>query len=879
MGGSEGSTITSSEEDILNYPNAWGGGAILIHEFAHGIHLLGLNTIDPTFDERLRRAYETAIEQGLWQGTYASTNSREYWADGALAWFLDDDSGGFSFDNFGSTRQDLKAYDPGLATLLAEIYGDHPWQYTLATTRTHLPHLQGFDPQRSPIFVGFPELEAIYQQLRLPDSDGAGAWVNLPLYDPAQLPNLIRSNVPGSTFTAIVFVNLFEDDVLLYEVYPDGTEEYWTLSPHLALSVTPSVINRLWVVKDTRGKNLAAFQAQEKAGRALIPGATSQPSTSLRDVSIPDTNLRAAIEAVIGEEGVMDLLTRLNVENTGITNLTGLEHAIYLEGLYLWRNSVSDLSPLTGLTNLRELYLRSNQISDISPLTGLTNLKTLFLHSNNISDISPLTRLTALTELRLEGNPIEDISPLYALLRQNPDIKIYLEGDELLKPKTVSIPDRNLAQAVRAALDLGANDPITDWQMTGLTILNAQRRQITNLTGLASATGLVQLSLNNNQIRNIAPLRTLVKLQRLHLQGNSVRDISPLARLIALTELRLEGNPIEDLSPLYALLRQNPDIKIYLEGDELLKPLEEFSLSLSAGLNLVHIPLKVTTVNGSAQTIASVSDLYEALGGADTVISLITHDTERGFQAYFGGPGSGMVLRDETGIIVSMRTPVSVHFRGTPLESNGTSTFSINAGINLIGLPLQDAQIRRVSDLLTLANISTVILIDDNGEFKNVSQPGDPADIVITGGKAFILIAQQTVTVTLSGAAWGSAPTAPVAALPAVPKPVPAGTVLLPNYPNPFNPETWLPYHLAEDAYVTFMIYDLHGQLIRSLEIGYQPAGVYQSRSQAAYWDGRNAIGERVASGIYFYQLWVENSRSETEAGDYAATRKMIILK
>ncbi len=99
---------------------------------------------------------------------------------------------------------------------------------------------------------------------------------------------------------------------------------------------------------------------------------------------------------------------------------------------------------------------------------------------------------------------------------------------------------------------------------------------------------------------------------------------------------------------------------------------------------------------------------------------------------------------------------------------------------------------------------------------------------------------------------------------------VPKETALLPNYPNPFNPETWIPYRLAEDAFVTVTIYDQLGRVVRQLNVGYQTASVYEHRSKAIYWDGRNEVGDKVASGIYFYTL---------TAGDFSATRKMLILK
>ena len=93
---------------------------------------------------------------------------------------------------------------------------------------------------------------------------------------------------------------------------------------------------------------------------------------------------------------------------------------------------------------------------------------------------------------------------------------------------------------------------------------------------------------------------------------------------------------------------------------------------------------------------------------------------------------------------------------------------------------------------------------------------------------------------------------------------------LLQNYPNPFNPETWIPYQLSEDSDVSISIYGTTGQLVRTLSLGYQSAGFYNSRSRAAYWDGRNALGERVASGVYFYTLTV---------GEFTTTRRMLILK
>ena len=108
------------------------------------------------------------------------------------------------------------------------------------------------------------------------------------------------------------------------------------------------------------------------------------------------------------------------------------------------------------------------------------------------------------------------------------------------------------------------------------------------------------------------------------------------------------------------------------------------------------------------------------------------------------------------------------------------------------------------------------------------------------------------------------------AAAPTLSRETPTETELLSNYPNPSNPETWIPYQLAKSADVTLTIYAVNGKVVRQLILGHQAAGVYQNRSRAAYWDGRNEVGESVASGVYFYTL---------AAGDFTATRKMLIKK
>ena len=201
----------------------------------------------------------------------------------------------------------------------------------------------------------------------------------------------------------------------------------------------------------------------------------------------------------------------------------------------------------------------------------------------------------------------------------------------------------------------------------------------------------------------------------------------------------------------------------------------EFDLSLPSGIHLIHVPLRVKTVDGQTQTIESVSDLYTALGGADAVNWLITYDAEtQNWRSYLGDADRGSIadrgLTDDTGIIVSLTTAASVRLGGNALGMDGRSTLTLNKGLNVVGLPLRDSRITRVSDLFALDGIggnAATIIVTDNGAFKTVGRVGDSGDTAITGGQAFILTAQRAETVDISGAAWtndsGAAAASPVA--------------------------------------------------------------------------------------------------------------------
>ncbi|MFM2012338.1 MAG: hypothetical protein RLZZ396_1122 [Planctomycetota bacterium] len=152
MGGSQTDPFCScGEENLLAYPgDPYSTENILIHELAHNIHLRGMVNVDRSFDSRVRAAYEQAKEAGLWKGKYASVNHHEYFAEGVQSWF-DNNRENDHDHNHVNTRSELIEYDPRLASLCREVFGDTEFRYTKPQNRLH-GHLRGYDPARAPTF-------------------------------------------------------------------------------------------------------------------------------------------------------------------------------------------------------------------------------------------------------------------------------------------------------------------------------------------------------------------------------------------------------------------------------------------------------------------------------------------------------------------------------------------------------------------------------------------------------------------------------------------------------------------------------------------------------------------------------------------------------
>jgi Leucine-rich repeat (LRR) protein len=325
-------------------------------------------------------------------------------------------------------------------------------------------------------------------------------------------------------------------------------------------------------------------------------------------VHFADANLKAVVEEIleIADPAPDDMLrlVLLDAQDKGISDLTGLEHAVNLQTLNLKRNRISDvspisqlgdleylrlgenqivdLSPLSKLTNLRELYIENNLIVDVSPLSGLTDLERLYLENNQINDIAPLSGLSSLKWLYINNNQVSDLSPLSRLMTlerlifQNNLISDLSPLSGLTGIRTLNFCDNYIS-------DISVLSALTDMQ--GLYLENNQISDISSLSGL---TDLRWLNLSENQITDISPLSDLTKLRGLHLWDNQINDISPISRLFELETLDMSVNRITDISALSGLVNLE---FLLLDGNQIrdIFPLTGM-INLSV-LNLLDNPL------------------------------------------------------------------------------------------------------------------------------------------------------------------------------------------------------------------------------------------------------------------------------------------------
>ena len=465
----------------------------------------------------------------------------------------------------------------------------------------------------------------------------------------------------------------------------------------------------------------------------------------------------------------------------------------------------------------------------------------------------------------------------------------------------IDLPDPNLRAAVATALGKLSSAPIVRGNMATLTRLDARNANISDLTGLEGATNLRTLNLGNNSVSNISSVSGLTNLTALELWGNNISDISPLAGLTNLQWLGLRGNNISDISSLAANAGLGSGDTVDVQGNSLsylsihthIPTLQSRGVTVEfdnrphpallkisgdnqkgASFTPLSQPFVVEAQDTNGSSLVGVSVTFAVVAGGGTLSSTITRTNENGRaqSTLTLGPnlGTNTVEVSAAGIQGTAIFHTISDTEAPPImaDVNGDGTVNVldliviaselgNTGTNLV-VDVNRDRVVSILDLILVAGMfegtaaapaaqpqapETLTAVEVQGWLTD-ARTLEIRDPIVKRG--FAVLEQLLVFLT------------------------PTKTELLANYPNPFNPETWIPYRLAEDAFVTLTIYDLSGHAVRTLEVGHRIAAVYENRSKAIYWDGRNDVGERVASGVYFYTL---------SAGEYSATRKMAILK
>ena len=443
----------------------------------------------------------------------------------------------------------------------------------------------------------------------------------------------------------------------------------------------------------------------------------------------------------------------------------------------------------------------------------------------------------------------------------------------------VAFPDPNLRAAVEAGLNKAEGAPIVPSEMVIFSCLTVPGASIHNLTGLESAINLTGLDLLGNNISDISPVAGLVSLKWIDLSSNNVSDISPLAANTGLRHgdtVYIRQNPLSYQSIYTHIpMLQSRGVTVYFENQAhpaLVKISGDNQHGIPSASLTSPFVIEVQDKNGSALAGAPVTFTVIAGGGRLSITSTTTDENGRAESTLTLGPNIGRnAIKVSVVGIESPLTFYAISDTGSPpitADVNHDGTVNIldlvsvaseygNQGRNLAA-DINEDRIVDIFDLILVAGMfadtaaaplarpqvpETLTAVKVQGWLTDVSslELRDP-----TVKRGLVVLEQLLVSLT------------------------PRKTELLANYPNPFNPETWIPYRLGEDTFVTLKIYDTNSRIIRTLDVGHRIAAAYEGPSRALHWDGKNDLGEPVASGVYFYTL---------TAGDYSATRKMVILK
>ena len=549
----------------------------------------------------------------------------------------------------------------------------------------------------------------------------------------------------------------------------------------------------------------------------VVPGVITDPALA---VAIQETLGLPANTRILAE--TLENLVSLNVQVGEIDTLAGLEHATHLTTLRIDAGSITDVTPLQTLTQLTTLEINSDALTVITPLQTLTQLTTLKMNGGAITDVTPLQTLTVLTILELRDNTITDIASLAGLTALT---TLDLSGNNISSIEAL----QELTGLTTLNLSGNSVSSIDRLQeLTGLTTLNLSGNSISSIEALKVLTGLTTLNLSGNSISSIEALKVLTGLTTLEFADNSLSSIDGLQALTGLTTLNLSTNDLSDIQPLQGLTE--------------LKQLSLMSNNINDVLSLAGL-VNLEFLRLAGNPIMDTSPLF----GLVTTYKLTDVDIEISQWAPWDVNQDGIVNAMDAALVTAAIGQTAEMIANPLTDVNGDGVVDRN--------DLLLVQEHLNTDAAGAPSTDTIVALLGLDTLKSLSRTSLEAEMNALIAETDGSLKYQRAIKFLENFLLALRPNK---------------TRLLANYPNPFNPETWIPYTLATVSAVQITIYDARGAVVRRLDLGHQREGYYTSRSRAAYWDGRNHVGERVASGIYFYQL---------AANDISLLRKMVILK
>lgn len=262
--------VSCGEENLLCLPgDPYAAENILVHEFAHAVHLMGINELDKTFQSRLQASFDAAAKAGLWKNKYAGTNPSEYFAEGAQSWF-DTNRVNDHDHNHVHTRPQLKEYDPGLAKLCEEVFGDREWRYARPAARQPAsPHFEGFDLGKAGKFAWPKELTDWQEKFRRGEVTMAPTnAIALSPHAPDEKGEW-RSGAGGAR-AELFFQNARKEPVLLFWVDNEGAAHYRGKLRAAEHTRMTSSAGHLFRVTDEQTNSLQYFIAEPKAGSVVV---------------------------------------------------------------------------------------------------------------------------------------------------------------------------------------------------------------------------------------------------------------------------------------------------------------------------------------------------------------------------------------------------------------------------------------------------------------------------------------------------------------------------------------------------------------------------------------------------------------------------------